>query len=126
MDWDGRRGWERALRRGQAGGGDEVYTGEVTQGAPMKGGKGKISQRPHLLEPLPGALITATAKPVTQSHWQPLRPLCQMPFRPPPLTCENLAQFLTLPALRPTNPQCSAFSQLAKLPRKTSFHIKVT
>ena len=57
----------------------------------MKGGKGKTSQRPHLLEPLPGALITATAKPVTQSHWQPLCPLYQKLFRPPPLTCKNLA-----------------------------------
>ena len=43
----------------------------------MKGGKGKTSQRPHLLEPLPGALITATAKPVTQSLAAPLPPLSE-------------------------------------------------
>lgn len=34
----------------------------------MKARKGRINQRPHLLEPLPGALIIATAKPFTQNH----------------------------------------------------------
>lgn len=100
-------------------------TREASQRASKEEGKGRISNRPYQLEPLPGAQRATPAQYNSQGSlcqpspggWQPLwlprldplkaHKLCYS------LTFECLAQFLPYPAFRSTNPQCSAFSKLS-------------